>query len=340
MTQLRVTLPEHSYTVTVGRGLLRQAHTFMDLSRRVFILTDSGVPSQYAETIRACAACATVYTVPQGEGSKSLRVLGEVLESMLAFEMTRRDCVVAVGGGVVGDLGGFAAATYMRGIDFYNVPTTLLSQVDSSIGGKTAVNLGVVKNIVGAFHQPKAVLVDPDTLRTLPARQMASGYAEAIKMALAFDKELFSLFECADFDDDTLTQAIARSIDIKRRVVEQDEKETGLRRALNLGHTLGHGIEAAEGLGGLYHGECVALGMLPMCSPDVKHRLLPVLARFGLQTDYKYDIDYALSFLKHDKKSQGDGVVSVVLVDEVGSFRMERMPFAALETMIKERVKP
>ena len=334
MKVLRLELPEKEYDITIGKGLLCEADKYMKLDRKVFIVTDSGVPSEYAKKVAALAKDAKIYTVCEGEGSKSLKVLEELLVAMLDFGMNRGDCAVAVGGGVVGDLTGFAASVYMRGIDFYNIPTTLLSQVDSSIGGKTAVNLGAVKNIVGAFHQPKAVLVDTDVLKTLPKRHIASGLAEAVKMSLTSDKELFELFEAENINEENIETVITRALMIKKAVVEEDEKESGLRRILNFGHTIGHGIEAEEGLHGLYHGECVALGMIPMCSDNVKKRLVHVLERLGLPTEYSGNIEKAIDFSAHDKKSTKGGV-SAIFVDEPGSFRIEKITKEELGCLAK-----
>lgn len=334
MNTLKLNLGERSYDITVGCGVLDRADELMNLNRKVFILTDSGVPKEYAEKIMEKSKEAVIFTAAEGEGTKSIATLTKVLEVMLDFDMSRSDCVVAVGGGVVGDLAGFAASMYMRGVDFYNVPTTLLSQVDSSIGGKTAVNLGGVKNIVGAFYQPKHVLIDTDTLRTLPERQISAGLAEAVKMSLTSDGELFSIFENErNFD---IEEIIIRSLMIKRSVVECDEREGGLRKILNFGHTLGHGIEAEENMHGLYHGECVALGMIPMCSKEVKARLIPVLKKLNLPTSYDGDIEKALSFVIHDKKCR-DGLIEAVFVDTVGSFRIEKLSIADFSNIVKER---
>ena len=334
MTSLHLDLGGRGYYITVGRGLLSHAGEYFNLDRRVFIVTDSGVPAEYASAIAECAREAKIVTVPMGEGSKSPEVFSYLLGEMLSFGLTRTDCAVAVGGGVVGDLTGFCAATYMRGIDFYNVPTTLLSQVDSSIGGKTAINLGGVKNIVGAFHQPKGVLVDVDTLSTLPKRQISNGLAEAVKMSLTSDAELFELFEREGASEENIERIILASLKIKKAVVEADETERGLRKILNFGHTLGHAIEAEEEMRGFYHGECVAIGMLVTSSECVRKRLLPILSRLGLPTEYKGDIEHALSFISHDKKCEGKSV-SVVLVDEPGSFRIEKMSTADFANLVR-----
>lgn len=324
MKSLKLTLPDRKYDITVGNGLLKNADKYMNLNRKVFIVTDSGVPKEYSQTVSALCKESMIYTVCEGEGSKSLNTLEDVIFAMLNFGMKRGDCAVAIGGGVVGDLTGFAAATYMRGIDFYNIPTTLLAQVDSSIGGKTAVNLGKVKNIVGAFHQPSAVLIDTDVLNTLSKRQLAAGLAEAVKMALTSDRELFEFFEENEINEKNIEDVIIRSLMIKKSVVQTDERESGLRKILNFGHTIGHGIEAAEELSGLLHGECVALGMLPMCSQNVRERLIRVLKKLNLPTEYSGNIENAIKFATHDKKATCGGV-DAVFVDEVGSCRIKKI---------------
>ena len=334
MTTVHLNLGNRGYDINIGRGLLSRTGELFNLNRRVLIVTDSGVPSEYAETVRAVCKDARIITLPEGEGTKSIDSFAKLLNAMLSFGMTRTDCVVAVGGGVVGDLSGFAAASFMRGIDFYNIPTTLLSQVDSSIGGKTAINLSGVKNIVGAFHQPKGVICDLDTLKTLPDRQISNGLAEAIKMSLTSDGELFALFENEKISEELLEKIVIGSVNIKRSVVEADEHEGGVRRILNFGHTLGHGIEAAEG-GNLYHGECVALGMMAVCSEEVKKRLIPVLQKAGLPTGYDGDINKALSFIEHDKKCDGS-LISVIFVDRVGSYRIEKMDTAGFCALVLE----
>ena len=318
---MHMDLGERGYDMIIESGILLRAGEVLNLDRRVLVVTDTGVPAEYARTVAEQCAAPVVVTVPMGEGSKSLAMFERLLSRMLAERFTRTDCVVAVGGGVVGALSGFAAACFMRGIDFYNLPTTLLAQVDSSIGGKTAVDLGGVKNCVGAFWQPRGVLVDPAVLATLPPRQLANGMAEAVKMALTSDAGLFELFE--DGGEADREAVIRRSLEIKKRVVEADERESGLRRILNFGHTLGHGMEAAAGLHGLLHGECVALGMLPMCAPEVRERLLPVLARIGLPTTLPVSPDRVLSAVCHDKKCDG-ATVSYVYVPRVGEAEIRR----------------
>lgn len=322
---IHMNLGENSYDIIVERGALADADAHLNLERRVLVVTDSGVPAEYAETVAGKCKEAIIYTVTEGEGSKSLEVFGNLFQCMLEHGFSRNDCVVAVGGGVVGDLSGFAASAYMRGIDFYNVPTTLLSQIDSSIGGKTAINLGGVKNIAGAFYQPKKVLIDPRLLKTLPPRQISNGLAEALKMALTSDTELFDIFENRDIDAN-LDEIIIRSLNIKKNVVEQDEKEAGLRKILNFGHTVGHGIESSERMSELYHGECVALGMIPMCGEEIRPRVIDVLKRLNLYRELEYDWKKIAEAAFHDKKADGD-TVTVTMVNEIGSFEMKTMKF-------------
>lgn len=337
--KLTMHLGARSYDIILKRGCLANLHQFTDLThRRVFILTDSGVPAAYAQNLLAQCAEGKVCTVPQGEGSKCLKTYGEVLAAMLDFGMTRKDLLVAVGGGVVGDLGGFCAASYMRGIDFVNCPTTTLSQIDSSIGGKTGIDLGPTKNIVGAFWQPKAVLIDPDTLATLPRRHFVNGLAEAVKAGLIADPALFELFETGDPDADIET-IIYRSLLVKKKIVEADEREAGARRALNFGHTIGHGIEAVKGIrgrrtNGLYHGECVALGMLPMIEDrQLQKRARAVLRKLGLPVRTGVDKHKVLDYMRHDKKSAGS-TITVIKVPGLGCWRADTIPTTALPALL------
>ena len=329
---IKVELGANSYTVTLERGALSRADRYMNLQRKVLVVTDSGVPARYAQTVAACCKDATIVTIPQGEGSKNLQNFALLCRTMLEKGFTRTDCVVAVGGGVVGDLAGFAASAFMRGIDFYNIPTTVLSQVDSSVGGKVAIDMDGVKNCVGAFHQPKAVLIDPDVLSTLPQRQIANGLAEAVKMALTFDEALVFLFETAD-PCQKIDEIIASSVQLKAAVVKADEKESGLRRVLNFGHTIGHGIETAAGLDALYHGECVALGMLPMCSDALRPRVQNILKRLGLPTTCCVDPEKVWEAMSHDKKLSGD-TITVVYCQQAGSFQLQAIPLQDLKETV------
>lgn len=334
---LTVELGKNSYDIVVERGALSRVEELLPLNRRVLIVTDEGVPAAYAEAVAKACAHPVVVTYPQGEGTKSFDTLADVCRVMLENGFTRTDAVVAVGGGVIGDLAGLAASVFMRGIDFYNIPTTLLSQVDSSIGGKTAINHGGIKNCVGTFYQPKRVIIDPEVLSSLPARQVANGLAETIKMAATCDAALFERMEKEDLNE-ILDEIIVASLNIKKYVVEQDEREASLRRVLNFGHTLGHGFESEAALRSgdraLYHGECVALGMLSMCSDDARIRLMSVLQKAGLPTDTDMDVEKALAAVAHDKKMEG-AKIHYVFVPTVGQFELRSTTLDAYAELVR-----
>ena len=329
---LPVSLPGHAYDVVIEKGSLRKAGELLNIKGKALVVTDSGVPKRYAETLISQLENAVLFTFPQGEENKNVNTLLSICEKLLSENFTRSDCVIALGGGVTGDMAGFASAIYMRGIDFYNIPTTLLSQVDSSVGGKTAVDFEKAKNLLGAFHQPKKVIIDPELLSTLCERQISNGFAEAVKISVTNDKELFEIFENGQAKE-KLEEVIYRAVKAKRDVVERDEKETSLRRVLNFGHTLGHAIESSEGLDTLLHGECVALGMIPMCSENIRERVKNALHSVGLKTEYDYDKEKVKEFLKHDKKASGKNVC-IVRSDEIGTFRFENVSLSQLEKML------
>ncbi len=323
------------YDIVLERGALKDIDKYIDLSKKVLIVTDDGVPYEYAQTVASKCKAPYIEVLPQGEKTKNIDNFSRLLSKLVEYKFTRSDCVVAVGGGVIGDLAGFTASAYMRGIDFYNIPTTLLSQVDSSVGGKTAIDFMGVKNIVGAFYPPKRVVIDPDTLKTLPKRHIANGMAEALKMAVTHDKELFELFENGD-PIENIDKVIESSLKIKKSVVEADEHESGLRRVLNFGHTLAHGIESANDMQNLYHGECVAIGMVFMCSRPIKARLIPILKKLGLPYEVSPETaEKALKTCAVDKKTSGNQI-TVVYAKDIEQFELQKIPFSEFETMIRK----
>ena len=316
------------HDIIIKRGSLDDAGTLLGIcGAKVMIVTDNGVPAEYAARVAASlegrARETVIYTIPQGEANKNIDTYRSVMEALVDGGFTRSDAVIAVGGGVVGDLAGFAAATFMRGIRFYNVPTTLLSQVDSSVGGKTAIDFGGVKNIVGAFHMPVKVLIDPDTLATLPARQLHNGLVEAIKMGATSDAALFELIENSTDLIADAGEIIRMSLNVKQSVVKADPKEKGLRRVLNFGHTVGHAIEASSA-GKYLHGEAVAIGMLCFAGGSAKARIRSVLEKYSLPTSCDADPAAVTALIAHDKKASADEI-TVVKVDEIGSFRFEKV---------------
>lgn len=327
--EINIHLKTSDYNIIIEEGVLNKVNQYTDLYRKVLIVTDDGIPEEWITPVEAKCKEAYRFTIKAGEESKTLTSFQEILRFMLEKDFTRTDCVVAIGGGVVGDLAGFVAASFMRGIDFYNIPTTLLSQIDSSIGGKTGVNLDHVKNIVGAFYQPKGVLIDPATLRTLDERQIRSGMAEAIKIAAVFDADFFKYLEERDLNE-PFENIIQPCLHLKRMVVEQDEKEKGLRKTLNFGHTVGHAIEVNSNL---THGESVAVGMTYFIHPDLRPRLLKVLEKYNLPTQTNLPVDVLMGTLRHDKKAEGANV-TIVKVEKLGQFKLEKVSLEEIESYL------
>lgn len=274
MCEIQVNLGERSYVVTVGPGVLATVGAIVSSVRRpgsAAVVSNPLVARYHVAAVMDSLASAGIraelIVMPAGERFKTLRTVRRIYDALLAMNMDRGGAVVAVGGGVIGDTAGFAAATYMRGIDFYQVPTTVLAQVDASVGGKTGVDLPQGKNLVGAFHQPRAVLIDTMTLMTLPARELRSGLAEVVKHGIIYDQAFHGYVKshASDLlarDEQALREVVRRSVEIKRDVVESDEKESGVRAILNYGHTVGHAIESLSGYGKYRHGEASSIGMV------------------------------------------------------------------------------
>lgn len=360
-----VGLGDRAYDVVIGPGLLDQAGArvaaVLGKRKRVAVVTDAHVGAHHAE--RLCAALqgagitVDTITIPPGEESKSFEGLADLSDRLLALNLERGDQIVALGGGVVGDLAGFAAAIYKRGIDFVQVPTTLLAQVDSSVGGKTAIDTPRGKNLIGAFHQPRLVLADLDVLATLPARELACGYAEIIKYGLLGDFSFFEWLETnvhavLDRDVDALVRAVGRSVEMKAEIVAEDEKEAGRRALLNLGHTFGHAIEAEMGFGdALKHGEAVGVGMaqafrfsakLGLCPTQDAVRAQAAIKAAGLPTtlaDVRPEPFVADALIAHcgqDKKAEG-GKLTFVLARGIGdAFVAKDVDRAALKAFLIE----
>lgn len=323
--RISVALADCPYDVIVGSGLLGDLQGLLTLPasvRRVALVTVAPVDALYAEQVVAGLQARDLdvhrIVVPDGEGAKTLETLDAVYHRLAAIPVGRGDVVVALGGGVVGDLAGFAAATWNRGIPFVQIPTTLLAQVDAAIGGKTGVNLPEGKNLVGAFHQPQMVIADTATLRTLPARELRAGLGEAVKYGFIADAAVLELLEerpdaAVDGDVALLTEVVRRSVAIKARVVAADEREAGERALLNYGHTFGHAIEAATGYTTYRHGEAVALGMvaaarlgerLGVSEDGLADRTVDLLDRLQLPTSgVRVDPAQLWSLMARDKKA-------------------------------------
>ena len=337
MERLNVELADRSYPISIGSGLLAQRDLFTQAirGRRVMIVTNETVAPLYLQRLQQTLdgyqldAC----VLPDGEAYKTLDSFGQIMTALLEGGHGRDTTIVALGGGVIGDLAGFAAASYQRGVAFIQIPTTLLSQVDSSVGGKTGVNHPLGKNMIGAFYQPKAVIIDTDCLATLPRRELSAGLAEVIKYGIIWDAEFFAWLErniagLLALDASLLIQAILRCCSIKADVVSQDETETGVRALLNLGHTFGHAIESEQGYGNWLHGEAVAAGtmlaartalQLGLLNQAQVVRIRALLAAAELPLSAPADMDFPV-FMRHmmrDKKVLA-GKLRLILPTNIG----------------------
>lgn len=321
---LNVTMKDTSYDVIIERHSLDKIGEYLNLNRKVLILTDSGVPTEYSKKVKEASLGGYIYTIPKGEASKSFENFGRILDYLIEKEFSRTDCIVAVGGGVVGDLAGFVASCYMRGIDFYNIPTTLLSQVDSSIGGKTAIDKLGIKNVVGAFYPPKRVVIDSEVLKTLDSRQVHSGLVEALKMGATSDLELFELIENSTDLFSDIDEIIIKSLMVKKAVVEEDPKEQGIRKILNFGHTIGHAVEASGAFNELLHGECVGIGMLYLSGDKVRERIEKVLGKYQLPTKVDLTSEELFKYINLDKKRSGN-YLSIIYVEEIGTWEIKKI---------------
>lgn len=335
--KLIVNTHTHSYPIYMERGCIAEIAKQINLQRKVMIITDENIPKEYIEIVKKqCKEC-YVYTSISGEDAKSLSNYQKICEYMLECQMSRADLIVGIGGGVIGDLSGFVASTYMRGIEFVNVPTTTLSQIDSSIGGKVAVNLGMTKNIIGSFYPPIAVFIDYETLSSLPKRHYYNGLVEALKAGLIYDASLFEIFETQDIDA-SLETIIYKALLVKKAVVEQDEFETGLRKILNFGHTIGHGLESYYHLHDVLHGEAVGLGMLQVIDDEaIVERLRTIYQKMNIPCSKPYDIDAVYSFIVNDKKAK-HGTISLVKLKEIGNAYIEEVPLEEIHRILEVHV--
>ena len=336
---LNVDLDERSYPIYIGSGLLSEADL---LTRHIhgqtaLIVTNTTVAPLYLETVQQSLDSGGIrydcIILDDGEQYKTLESMTGIIDMLLEKRHDRRTTVIALGGGVIGDIGGFAASVYQRGVNFIQLPTTLLSQVDSSVGGKTGVNHPLGKNMIGAFYQPRCVIADIDTFKTLPARELAAGLAEVIKYGLIYDAGFFVWLEenidgLLRLDQEQLAQAVLVSCETKARVVEQDERESGLRAILNLGHTFGHAIETVMGYGNWLHGEAVAAGMVMaidlstregLIDEALRKRSIDLLSRAGLPVSPpdNISVEQYLDVMAIDKKTL-DGNIRLVLLRALG----------------------
>ena len=337
-----------AYTVQIGAGLLRQCGDILGAilpGRRTAVVADSTVAPLYlaatCQSLENAGFSVSTYVFPAGEASKTFQTLSDIVEFLASERLTRTDSVLALGGGVTGDMAGFAAAVYLRGVRCVQLPTTLLAAVDSSVGGKTAIDLAAGKNLAGAFLQPSAVLCDTDCLTSLPADVFADGAAEAIKTGILCDESLFSLFESGTLEADPET-VIARCVEYKAGVVERDEKEQNERRLLNLGHTVGHAIEKCSGYS-IPHGHAVAAGMgvitraaqrLGWTDTPIAERVTRCLEKNRLPANTDFTADDLADAAASDKKRAGD-VMTIVVPRRIGYCELKTIPVSELRSVIQ-----
>ena len=341
MRELHVNLGENSYDILFGSGLLKNLPEYIKRvykGKKLFIITDNNVEKYYREQLETILKDYdfTFYILEAGEKSKTLDNVAKIYKAMINSSLSRDDLVVAFGGGVTGDIAGFAAATYMRGVPFIQIPTTLLSQVDSSVGGKVGVDLEEGKNLVGAFNQPKIVLIDTSVLKTLTDRYFFDGLAEVVKYGCIYDENLFSLLEGLKNREEVMEHIediLFRSCDIKREVVEEDEKEHGLRMILNFGHTVGHGLEQYYNYEKYTHGEAVSLGMIEILETDEREgitekgtleRTKKLLMQLNLPVEDKYNREDVIKIMKRDKKNK-KGEVNFVMIEKIGKHKIVKI---------------
>lgn len=333
-----------SYDVIIGEGILNDIGTrlisVLKESCKIAIISDSNVfpiyGLQVSENLKNNGFQVVNYTFPAGEASKNAATYLEILNFLAENHLTRSDAILALGGGVTGDMAGFAAATYLRGISYVQVPTTLLAMVDSSVGGKTAIDLLVGKNLVGAFYQPKIVLCDLNTLNTLPASVFSDGCAEVIKYGVLYDAELFAHLKANGLQFNR-EEVISRCVELKRNVVAEDEFDTGARQKLNLGHTIGHGVEAQSNFS-ITHGQAVAIGMAIIAKAACKtiySELVSVLERFQLPTKTDFTAKQLFTSALSDKKRSG-GTVNLIIPKAIGDCYILPKAVEELESFIEE----
>jgi len=357
MKTINVALPTNAYPVYIGRGILGDQSLWKPHlgTGKVLVVSNETVAPLYYETLHSAleGRHAELHVIPDGEQYKTVETWYSIIDRLVQMQARRDASLVALGGGVVGDITGFAAASYMRGIRFLQAPTTLLAQVDASVGGKTGINHAQGKNLVGAFHQPAAVIIDVATLSTLPAREFAAGLSEVVKYGAIRDSEFFAWLEretgaVSDRDRDALEFLIHRSVLNKARIVADDEKESGVRALLNFGHTFGHALESETGYTRFLHGEAVAIGMViaaglsesrGLCAPGAADRLAALLRQYRLPVKVPADLsaDALTAALELDKKALASGL-RLVLLDAIGSARLDdRSSEAEIAGAIKDR---
>lgn len=335
MTEIQVPLMTNAYTVYIENGLLDYFSSYLSSIHQNVIITDEGIPKKYVQTIINQLNNPLLFTVPEGEKSKSIEQYQSIIEDMITHNVSKSATIIALGGGVVGDLAGFIASTYMRGIAFIQIPTTLLSQIDSSVGGKVAVNSRHAKNSIGSFYQPDAVFIDPSVLKTLEKRQLHSGIAEMIKYGVISDPTILDTLKEKDTLFTQLPMLISKAVKIKRDIVLKDEFDQGIRHILNYGHTIGHAIEQRSNYAYL-HGESISIGMAIMAKnkPFYSH-VISLLKLYDLPTDCPYSLEELIPYIHSDKKVTKN-YLNFVIVDHLGEASIKPVLLDDLSNYLEE----
>lgn len=337
--EFTVNLKDAKSRVIIEKGCSEHLKDYHAFSGKVMVISDDHIPMSLKEKILSQLENAILVEVREGEVSKSFSTYEMLMTKLLELGFSRKDTIVALGGGVIGDLSGFVASTYKRGCHFISIPTTTLSQIDSSIGGKVAINHNGIKNCIGNFYHPEVVFVDVNTLSTLSKRHFYNGLVEALKAGCIQDPVIFDLFkehvDELDVDSPYLEEIITRSLLMKKRVVEEDEKEQNIRKILNFGHTIGHAIESYYHLHDYYHGECVANGMILIEeNEEIKKDLISILNKMNIPFVKELDEDALIEFMKNDKKASGNKI-DIVLVDTLGEAYLKKVSIDELRKYLR-----
>ncbi len=324
------------YEIIIKNGILSEVFNYLDTQRQYLIVKDDGIPNIYLDTLLKQKKC-FVLTLEQGEKNKSFENYLKIQDFLLKHEFKRSDALIALGGGVIGDIVGFAASTFKRGISYIQIPTSTMAQIDSSIGGKTAINFQNFKNIIGTFYQPEKVFIDPSLLKTLSKKNFNNGLIEGLKMALLFDEKLFNIF-LNDNINKNINTIITRSVELKKEIIIKDFKEKNIRKVLNFGHTIGHALESYYHNEKCLHGECVGQGMLYFIKDkDVKEKVKFILKKLDIQIKLDYKIDEILNFIKNDKKKDND-FFDVIVLNKIANYSINKLSINEIKEILERGI--
>lgn len=333
--KLQVNTLEKKYSILIQKESMNNISSYFENGYRVLILSDDGVPSIYIDKVKKQLKNAEILIIPKGENSKTFETYQKIINYLMKLKFNKKDYIVTLGGGMVLDLGGFVAATFKRGMRWISIPTTTLSMVDASIGGKVAINHFDIKNSVGTYYHPEVVIIDPITLDTLPKRHFINGIIEALKTGLIGDKKLYSIFFEKNYKE-RIEEIIFLSLKFKAKIVEEDEKEKGLRKILNFGHTFGHAFEAYFSMKDYLHGEAVALGMLMVSKNESYYQeLKDLFKKWKIKTEVSFDSNKIINLIFNDKKMD-KASIDLIKVSQIGKAEIVKTSLADLKKYMEE----